>query len=1039
MKTKAKVSSQMHERRRIEVARAIPILLTIIVILTGFPSITLSQTHAGAIIGKMLDEEGNPLPESFIYLTSPAMLGMRRYITSDTGNFIFPGLPPGYYEIMAEKPEYKTVRIDRIIVSVGKTIYLSIVLESSSIEEKITREIPSPALDITSAKTSMSMDNDLLRHIPFPRNLSDILGSMPGAFIERVDFQKRLFIHGQTEKANTFVLDGITVNDPSDQQPFFTLNIDTIEEIEFETSGHPVEAGQTSGGFINLIQETGGNKIDGELLLYYTGEKLSSPLRPEDKLEGPGTSPPPWDLRLGDVSFSWGGLIFKDSFWFFGNARFISQKRTTSFIPWADPLGIDHEEFNRTNEERMGFFKLTGNPIQSLKATGWFNYSDRYRSVFESSAGWNIPEESTRHMDRESGYTLGGNLSYSINQNTFAYAKGGYAHYTRPLLLNDVGRNKPHYFDTGTEHIWGSKGFNEKRTQNRFNVVAFITHFNDRFLGGNHEFKAGAEYEYTFRDSVAWKNDNLSVDYYYGAPNYFGQDVSPASGFLVNKGNVSFSIAGYALTNANPQYIRRRYSLFLQDSAIYWSRLSINLGLRFDWTEAQLNAHSKSPSGNYVSYSIGENVLRPLFDTSPYDSVTVALWKNMVTWYALSPRIGLSFDIFGNGKSLFKGSFSRYTEPLLLDTLAYANPLNSSRSHQFIWFDEDMNDEVDASDTYVPYPDDYRFYTSDYYKRGVASQTNAPYTDEFTVGLHQEIFQDFSIHVNYIHKTEKNKLAFALYEPDMDRYWYTIDQDTENWWVPFETIVPGTDGYPDARFIVYFRSNSAPLYFSRLDNVPELKAKYQALEIAFKKRMSHNWQLNGSLVFGKSTGNTWSHTNRNSEFMPLTISPNSFVNLPEDSSVAFDVPLSFKLMGTYKFPLKFFMSFYFRYMSGIPWARSATIFPPSSWAQANNTDSTPVTVLLEKPGERRTGPYQALDLRIEKQFRVGRGGSLNLSADIMNVFGRTYDFTLQNDGGFWYPDDVNTDQGTRILSSTYQSITNLYGTRSFRISLRFNF
>ncbi len=1039
MKTEANVYSQTHESRRIEVARAILILLTIILILTGHPSITLSQTHAGAITGKILDEDGNPLPESFLYLTSPAMLGMRRYVTPETGNFVFPGLPPGFYKIMAEKPNYKTVTIERIIVRLGKTVHLSLVLESTSIEEKITREISSPTLDITSAKTSVSMDRDLLKHIPFPRNLSDILGSMPGAFTERVDFQKRLFVHSQTEEANTFMLDGLIVNDPSTQQPLFTLNIDTIKEIEFETSVHSVEVGQTSGGYINIIHETGGNELEGELFLYYSGDKLSSPLRPDEELERPGISPPSWDLKLRDISFSWGGLIFQDSFWFFGNARLISQKRSTSFIPWTDPLGIEHEKFNRTNEERMAFFKLTGNPISSLKVTAWFNYSDRYRSVFESSVDWNIPEESTRHMNREDDYTAGGIISYGISQNTFAYAKAGYTRHTRPLLLNHVGMGKPHYLDVGTERIWGSNGFNETRIQDRFNVAALITYSNDRFLGGNHEFKAGAEYEYTFRDSAAWKSDNLSVDYYYGAPNYFGQDISPSSGFLVNKGNISFAIAGGGLTGSNPQYIRRRYSLFLQDSALYWGRLSLNLGLRFDWTQAQLNAHSKTPSGNFISYNIGQTVLRPLFDTNPYDSVSVALWNNMVTWYALSPRIGLSFDIFGNGKSLFKASYSRYTEALPLDILAHANPIHSARSHQFIWFDEDMNDEVDVNDTYVPYPDDYRIYTSDYYKRGVASQVDAPYTDEYTVSLHQELFPDFSIQVNYIHKTEKDKLAFPLYEPDMDMYWYTIDQDTQNWWVPFETIVPGTGGYPDARFTVYFRSNSAPLYFSRLDNVPELKAKYQAVEIAFKKRMSHNWQLNGSLVFGKSTGNTWSYTHRNSEFTQLTLNPNYFVNLPEDSRVAFDVPLTFKLMGTYKLPLKFFMSFYFRYMSGIPWTRSVTIFPPSVWAQTNNTDSTPVTVLLEKPGERRTGPYQALDLRIEKEFQVGRGGSLNFSADVMNIFGRRYDFTLQNDGGFWYPDDENTDQGTRILSSTYQSITNFHGIRSFRLSLRFRF
>jgi len=202
--------------------------------------------------------------------------------------------------------------------------------------------------------------------------------------------------------------------------------------------------------------------------------------------------------------------------------------------------------------------------------------------------------------------------------------------------------------------------------------------------------------------------------------------------------------------------------------------------------------------------------------------------------------------------------------------------------------------------------------------------------------------------------------------------------------------------------------------------------------------MSNNWQLNGSLVLSKATGNTGPYYYTSSEFS-TTLSPNYFVNLPQDSTVDFDVPLSIKLMGTYKFPLGFFLSFNFNYMNGIPWTRTVTIIPPSSWVQANNADSTPVSVFLEKPGERRTESFSNLDLRIEKGFKVGRAGSFSLSADILNVFGYKSDLTFQNDGGFWYPDAENTNQGTRDLSSTYKNITALFGTRTLRISLRLNF
>jgi hypothetical protein len=350
-----------------------------------------------------------------------------------------------------------------------------------------------------------------------------------------------------------------------------------------------------------------------------------------------------------------------------------------------------------------------------------------------------------------------------------------------------------------------------------------------------------------------------------------------------------------------------------------------------------------------------------------------------------------------------------------------------------------MDGIVDVDDTYTLYPEDLRSYSEEDYKKRIAPNIKPPYTNEFTIGLHQELFKDFSIRINYIHKTKRNIIENVLYDPDSDKDWYTIAQDTQGWWIPFETIVPEVDDFPDTQVSAYYRSSNTPVLFYQVKNVPELKRKYQALEIVFNKRMLNNLQLNGSLVISKTTGNIGLNYDASSGFSRAADNPNLLVNLPEDSSLDFDRPLILKLMGTYKFPYDFFASCYYTYMSGTPLPRSVTIIPPASWVQDNNAYSEPATVLLEKPGTRRAEPYHNLDLRIEKEFRFGSSGRISMYVDILNALGKKYSFISKNDGGFWFPDAENTTQGTRVLSENYKKITSLSGARMIRLGLNLRF
>jgi hypothetical protein len=324
-------------------------------------------------------------------------------------------------------------------------------------------------------------------------------------------------------------------------------------------------------------------------------------------------------------------------------------------------------------------------------------------------------------------------------------------------------------------------------------------------------------------------------------------------------------------------------------------------------------------------------------------------------------------------------------------------------------------------------------------KSRVASDLTSPYTNEITIGFSQQLFSDFSIRLSYTSKIKKNVYENVLYSPDLEADWYTTEQDTEGWWVPFQTIIPEIDNYGDTSVTVYFPSTDAPLPFERFKNVSELSRKYRGFEIAFRKRMSHNWQLTGSVTLSQTKGNIGLGYFASSGATMAADTPNSFVNINEDARLDYDRPFLFKLAGTYRFPWDIYLSFYYLYTSGTPWARTVTIYPPSQDGAENTVSSLPVTVFLENPGTRRTDPHQNLNIRVEKEFALSRSKRLGFVIDVFNVLGNQVINRVRNDGGFWYPTEENSKEGIRVVDPSYKTVTSVFGARSFRFGLNLKF
>jgi len=1013
------------------------LFLSAAVLVLCLPSSAASQT--GAIKGRVVDKQGQPLTGAYLYVSSPTMLGIANFITPKTGRYGITGLTPGRYKLIVEMPGFKTVAVENVAVTAGATATLDFKLEPSEIEDEVIGGRPGPTLDRESARWAVVLDNDLLSRLPLKRDFAAVLGLVPGLVFEGDAPGSRASVNGLPVTTNVFVRDGVNMTRPEDQRSMSRINVDLIDQVVVETAGHAAEAGPAQGAYVNVIHRPGGRSFQGSLAYTNASKGLAKSLWSAGEIAEMGGAVLPSLQREHDFSLTLGAPVLEDIALFFGNVRYRAQSRKAPFRYWTDPLGVRHFVYDLADRDMSGLFKLSMGILDKFKGVLEFGFSSIRQPIYDEDVDRLRPEAATRRLDGEGAFLGRGGFSYNLDQSTRVDLGIGYSKYKQPLLLNDTASAKPQYYDVITGYSWGSGSMNDREEANRMRADVTITRLQDRFLGMPHEIVAGGEYETVYSTSSVWKADNLIYNYTSGSPYTYGRTISPTSGNEVGWGLIGFWIASGQEGGLSVRRELKRLGFFAQDTMRIGGRLSLSGGLRFDRSEARFPAVTKGSSGNPISGALGSSIIGPQMGHNLYGQFSLAAWEKAIIWNSLSPRAGLSFDVLGNGMTILKGSYARIPEYLGLGysrDLAQVDPL---ASHDFIWFDENGDGAVNASDAFVLMPYDFRVYRSEFFRQAVDPGLKAPVIEEWTAGLEQEILRDFTLTARYISRRQTNIIGHVLYDPSTEAHWWRAEDAPEGWWVPFSTVVPGTGGYSDVPVTLYLRSTTAPNFFERIENVPELTAKYRSLEFSFRKRMTHNWQLFGSFAWNRATGTTSVASRWSAGNSPVLLTPNAFINIAATDRLLQDRPLVARLAGTVRFRGDIFLSFLFKAQSGSPWARTVTIIPPAGWAGANGADTAPVTVYLENPGSRRFGSWKNLDFRAEKEFKKADRILFSASVDVFNVLGDKYRTLNLNDGGTWAPDGEGAGTGARVLSGTYGTYLPLWGTRVVRFNLSLKF
>jgi hypothetical protein len=1017
--------------RKPVVSLAIGLAILSLSLSAGQPGLT------GAIKGRITNEKGAPLRGAYLYISSPSALGISNFMTPKSGLFEVAGLEPGVYKVVVEMPGYKTVTMGGVRVSAGSRSTANFRLEPTAVEEEPGTARAGSGLDRDSARYAHVIDHDLIDRLPLHRDLSALLGIVPGLISETDPGQGPIAIGGAPFSEAVVDQDGIVVSHPTDTHVMDRVNTELIDEMVVESAAHPVERGPDQGAYITLIHKPGAIAPRGSLLYSASGRGLVHTLwSPEELAQMPDAVPTSL-RREHDVSFSLAAPVLEDMAWFFTNMRFNSLGSRAPFNYWTDPVGVRHFVYDYKQEDLAGTFKLGLSILDKIKGVIELGFTKLDEPVDAAEVDKLRPEAATRSL-AERTFLARIAASYVLDENMRADVNIGYAHFNQPLTLDVAAVDKPQYFDIVTGRSFGSGSLNDREKSDRMRGNAAVTRLWDGLLGGFHEIVAGADYETMSTSSSTWKADNLIYNYANGSPYTYGQTVSPESGEEVGWGLVGFYIAPSTDNMVLKRQVQR-FGFFLQDTVKIAGRLSLSAGLRFDRSSAHFGAFTKGSSGNSVGTSLGTSLVKPVLGYNIYSSISLSAWDNAIIWSAFSPRFGLSFDVFGNGRTLLKGSWARLPEYLGLGYSQDLSPIDPTASHDFVWYDENGDGAVDSDDTFTLVPYDFRVYSTGYSHQAVQPKLSAPVIEEWTAGIEQEIGSGFSLGVRYIDRRHSNLIGHVVFDPSTGAEWWRLEDAPTGWWVPFTTTVPGTDGYADETVNMYVPAATAPAYFERIENVPELTARYRSLEFSFTKRMSHNWQAFGSLTWNRATGNATIASRWNAGNSPYLLTPNAFINISSTDRLSQDRPLVARLAGTFRFPADIYASVIVKVQSGPTWGRTVTIIPPADWAAANGAQVVPVKVYLESPGSRRFGSWKTVDFRLEKEFlRAGRS-AFGLSVDVYNLLGTKYRLLDLNDGGTWAPADEGGTTGTRILSGTYGTYTPLIGTRVVRLNLSLKF
>jgi len=683
------------------------ILAALVVLIACAPPVAAqTQITTGVIQGSVADATGASVPGVSVEARNLDTNLSRTLVTEADGRYVFLQLPPGNYRVTFALPGFVTVVQENIQLTVGQAVTLPVVMKVSGVAETVTVTTATRVVETSRTAAATTLNQTTIETIPIlGRKFEDLLSLTPGVSIVQGPDGDEISFAGQRGIFNNISLDGGDYNNgffgeqAGGQRASIDITLDAVKEFQVIATGAPAEFGRTAGGVVNVITKSGTNALHGSLFHFQRLEELTGDLSDGTTLE---------HFHREQFGGTIGGPIRPDkAFFFFAlegiNGNFerpnLSRQVVATACPVQNPTVQQNEALINSNTDcqrtaLLSFFRSRlgqeeGNPIRHPNRTiallgkidvaanannnvsgSWnFNHSRKDNETFDVATYGS----SANGIEGDPARINVANLNWftTLSTRMVNEAHVTYSRENRPRtavssnLAADTGMGFAPSFRFGNpfflqpnidELIW--------RTQIKDNVSVVL---------GTHTVKVGGEWMHTLNDQVfrgfftgRYLFDSVTGFLRYAspaAPGGFGPGTLGCSngtfvtaptacpaGTTPTLGPLLFYLQGAGRTGpatdaaGASKITNDEFSLFVQDGWQIRPNITLNYGLRWD---AQTMPETVDPRTTAYAAFLSD-------PTFPSDGTIPSQW-NM--W---QPRVGLAWDVKGDGRSLVRASWGVY-------------------------------------------------------------------------------------------------------------------------------------------------------------------------------------------------------------------------------------------------------------------------------------------------------------------------------------------------------------------------------------------
>ncbi|MEM1204352.1 MAG: TonB-dependent receptor [Acidobacteriota bacterium] len=914
-----------------------------------------AQTQSGNLYGRVTDDNGERLPGVTTTLSGPGATQIQ--VTDANGEFRYLGLDPGNWQIESALEGFGTVVYEAINIRVGRNTTIEIQM-NPAIEETITVTTESPLLDERKITSGIQVTALELQKIPTARDPWAVAGQTPGVLMDRINVggnesgQQPNFVgSGSNGSQNKFMIDGVDITDQSAVGASSTyFGFEQFEEMSFSTGGTDVEI-QTPGVQLNMVTKRGTNEWRGSGSFNVTDEETQA----SDNLDrgdlAPGQDAAGNELtgnqiqRIEQWGAEAGGFIWKDRVWVWGSVdeNDINQSvfggaiDNTLLENWAVKLNAQITDANS--------FVYTENEGEKVKTGRGAAVTRPPPTTWNQGGPSPLTKVEDTHVFNSSFFLTG----------SWSEMKGGF------FLEPQGGRDINAWRDGA--NVWQGTYYwlDNQRPSERYKLDGSY------FFGSgdaSHELKFGYSYRTAEEQS------------FFGAPGS-NQLVTRANGGEFGPGaSVTARAWRDVATNVEAEYT----SFWLQDTFTR-DRLTVNVGFRYDEQSGE-NGASLAPANGFAP-DLLPDINFPGNDPG-------------FEFKDFSPRVGVTYALGEDRRTLLRGSFSSFADQLGLGLITEVNPVGTSIAF-FNGTDVNGNGVLESNEPFefsFPVGFDPANPTSINSPNQIDPDIEAVITNEVILGVEHAFAPEFvgEFKVTW-RKSDDYYDGIPLFRDANGNV--RLLEASDYFLEKFESgTIPGVGSYNVPVYAVNGGlTDTGGTFWTNTDRSTE----YLGFTVAGTKRLSNKWMMRAHFTYYDWEWDIGPEFRRFDDPTDVQNSNANFFNWATDNDGEIFAEQSGG-SGTVDLFLNSRWSFNISGLYQLPWGVNVS-------GNINGREGYPLPYFLEDVGRSNGGDVDlqvvdtigsnrvddiiTFDVRVDKDFQIGDLG-ITASADIFNLFNDGY-------------------------------------------------